>query len=179
MTVSGTVSMTIPAGAAQDLSGNPSLASTSTDNTVTYTIAPAVTWTGGSAVSNNWSDDANWGGAHLQTGADIVFLNSSLRPNPINDLPAGTSFKSITFSGGGFTVTGNALTLSNATPITNSVGTNSLNVPYTLAAPSTISVANGTTLNLGGTISLNGFALTVANVGTCNLNAPSVALAIL
>lgn len=36
MTSSGTVTITIPAGAAQDSAGNPSLASTSTDNTVTY-----------------------------------------------------------------------------------------------------------------------------------------------
>jgi hypothetical protein len=36
MTQSGTVTASIPAGAASDLAGNPSTASTSTDNTVTY-----------------------------------------------------------------------------------------------------------------------------------------------
>jgi hypothetical protein len=42
MTQSGTVTATIPAGAAQDGAGNPSLASTSTDNSVTYS-APDIT----------------------------------------------------------------------------------------------------------------------------------------
>jgi hypothetical protein len=36
MAQSGTVTVSIPAGAAQDAAGNPNLASTSTDNTVTY-----------------------------------------------------------------------------------------------------------------------------------------------
>jgi hypothetical protein len=42
MTISGTVTATIPAGAAHDAAGNASAASTSTDNTVTYDIAPPV-----------------------------------------------------------------------------------------------------------------------------------------
>jgi Ca2+-binding RTX toxin-like protein len=44
MSGSGTVVASIPAGAAQDPAGNPSLASTSTDNTVTFDgVAPSVT----------------------------------------------------------------------------------------------------------------------------------------
>ncbi|MGA2499687.1 MAG: hypothetical protein ABSH20_18270, partial [Tepidisphaeraceae bacterium] len=44
MTRSGTVIATIPAGSATDAAGNPSLASSSTDNIVTYdTVAPTVT----------------------------------------------------------------------------------------------------------------------------------------
>jgi YVTN family beta-propeller protein len=43
MTSGGTVVASIPAGAASDLAGNLSTASTSTDNTVTFTTAPTVT----------------------------------------------------------------------------------------------------------------------------------------
>jgi hypothetical protein len=44
MTASGTVIVTVPAGAAQDLAGNTSSASTSTDNTVTFDpVLPVVT----------------------------------------------------------------------------------------------------------------------------------------
>jgi hypothetical protein len=44
MIASGTVVVTIPAGAAQDLAGNPSAASTSKDNTVTFApVVPVVT----------------------------------------------------------------------------------------------------------------------------------------
>jgi hypothetical protein len=54
MTTSGTVMVTILAGAAQDLAGNPSAASTSTDNTVDYdNVAPTV------AMSSSAPDPTN------------------------------------------------------------------------------------------------------------------------
>ena len=40
MTQTGTVTLTVPAGVAHDQVGNPNVASTSTDNTVTYDITP-------------------------------------------------------------------------------------------------------------------------------------------
>ena len=40
MTQDGTVTVSVPAGVAQDQVGNPNVASTSTDNTVTYDMTP-------------------------------------------------------------------------------------------------------------------------------------------
>jgi len=54
----GTVVITIPAGAAQDLNGNPSLASTHTDNTVTYdATAPTANWITDFPHTNQSMDD--------------------------------------------------------------------------------------------------------------------------
>ncbi len=44
MTMGGTVTASIPAGAAQDVSNNPNIASTSTDNTVTYVVPYSFNW---------------------------------------------------------------------------------------------------------------------------------------
>ncbi|MBN1191539.1 MAG: hypothetical protein JXA46_17415 [Dehalococcoidales bacterium] len=65
MTSSGTVTATIPAGAAHDAAGNPSLASTSTDNSVTYQPADTTPPAG--------SLNINSGAAY--TGSSPVMLN--------------------------------------------------------------------------------------------------------
>ena len=60
MTVDGTVIASILAGVAHDAAGNPSTASTSTDNTVTL-YTPTHTWDGGGnyylSTRQNWTND--------------------------------------------------------------------------------------------------------------------------
>ena len=59
MTGDGTVKASIAAGAAHDAAGNPSLASTSTDNSVIYdTAPPTLTWGTPTPAANaaGWND---------------------------------------------------------------------------------------------------------------------------
>lgn len=81
-----------------------------------------LTWTGGSATSDNFSDAANWSssGSHTipETGDAIVFAGET-RTTPNNDLdPDTVSFAGITFSNdntsgktASFTITGNKIKL--------------------------------------------------------------------
>ena len=61
MTSDGTVIASIAAGVAHDAAGNASVASTSTDNVVTFST-PTHTWDGGSHDNNLWTTKENWVG---------------------------------------------------------------------------------------------------------------------
>src|SRR5207244_1805463 len=54
MTTSGTVIASIPAGVAQDAAGNPNTASTSTDNSVTFTFVSPIVLENQQPGSGNW-----------------------------------------------------------------------------------------------------------------------------
>ena len=71
-----------------------------------------VTWNGGSAVGNNWSDSNNWSGVSISAN-DSLFFDGSARLTPVNDTATGTTYSNITFNSGAspFTLTGNAITL--------------------------------------------------------------------
>src|SRR5262245_12286561 len=74
-------------------------------------LAPAVsTWDGGGGDSN-WTTAANWDGDVAPAAGDDLVFAGTVGQTPTNDFAAGTVFSSITFSGGGFTLTGNAVTL--------------------------------------------------------------------
>jgi len=84
-------------------------------------LTPATdAWTGG-PVGNanfNWSHAANWSNGVPNPGDDLVFPGgvalTSLNNN--NDLPSSTTFNSITFSGSGYTISGNTIGLGSTTP---------------------------------------------------------------
>jgi hypothetical protein len=68
------------------------------------------TWTG--AVSDRWSDPANWGGTVPVAGDDLVFPSLSTGGGvSTNDLASGTMFHSITVSGPGYRIGGNGIIL--------------------------------------------------------------------
>ena len=100
---------------------------------------PTLTWTGGDS-SNNWSAPGNWVGPDTsenqvtpQAGDDLIFAGSTRLANT-NDTAAGTAYDSITFSSGGFTITGNTLTITSGITANNAVGTtDSLNVAVTFS----------------------------------------------
>src|SRR5580658_9382647 len=96
-------------------------------------------WTGGSLVSSNWSDNANWGGPGIIAGDDLAFGGTAGLDNT-NDTASRTSYSSITFNpgAGSFVLNGNLLNIANG--ITN----NSL-VPQTVNLG--ISFSNSITLN--------------------------------
>src|SRR5262245_6492328 len=62
--------------------------------------------------SNNWSAPQNWvGDVAPAPGDDLQFPASAAQFSTNNDFPAGTAFNSLSLSGVGYTLGGNALTL--------------------------------------------------------------------
>jgi fibronectin-binding autotransporter adhesin len=107
------------------------------------TAAPyVVTWNGGSATDNNWSDRNNWSGVTIAPN-DSLFFDGTTRLNPVNDTAANTTYSNITFNGGAgsFALAGNPVVLSGGF-INNS--------------PNPQTVALG--VNFAGDIAINGTA---------------------
>ena len=83
------------------------------------------TWTGTN--SGTWSDAGNWSGGAPQAGDDLVFPAAASNKSNTNDLAAGTAFNSITFTGDGYTLSGNSVALG-AGGIVTTVSSNASNV---------------------------------------------------
>ncbi len=81
-----------------------------TDTTTILVYGTAV-WDGGGA-DEDWTTAANWSSDLPPiTGEDLVFPSGAARLWNVNDYPAGTEFKSILFTGYGYQLHGNAVTL--------------------------------------------------------------------
>lgn len=142
-------------------------------------LLATMTWDGSSSAL--WSDAANWVGDIAPTGGDDLFFPAgaaNLTNN--NDLPAGTAFNTILFTGGGYNITGNAIKLTAGLTANNVAGNNTFSPAITLANGLTVLSANpGTTLTLGAidTVYLEGAtnllgssALTFDGAGTIAVN---------
>ena len=116
-------------------------------------------WTGGAGGGDlNWNTAANWdAGAVPVNGCDVIF--PAVGPtlvNPANNM-TGLSLRSVTITGSGYTIAGNAVSLSAG--FTNSSGAlSAFNCPLTLTAAQTFDLTGNTTF--AGTIA-NNYALTV------------------
>src|SRR5262245_54316974 len=78
-------------------------------------LAPAVhTWTGAGGIPN-WGIASNWSGFGLPAGDgtdDLVFpAGASQQTTSFDDYPPGTTFRSISFTGGSYQLNGNLLRL--------------------------------------------------------------------
>jgi fibronectin-binding autotransporter adhesin len=134
---------------------------------LTTASAATKTWTG--ATDANWSTGGNWSPAGTPaTGDDLVFPAAAANQSPsTNDLAPGTSFSSITISGGTYSIDGNAITLTSpaAVSVTSAVTTGqSINLPITL----TNIAATVDTQAVSGFLNLNG-TLTTPTGGVLNL----------
>lgn len=134
----------------------------------TSASAATKTWTG--ATDANWSTSGNWSPAGAPTtGDDLVFpVGGANQLTTTNDLTAGTSFSSITISGGGYSISGNAiiLTSTNAVSVTSGATVGQfigLGISFTNAAATVNTQAPTGYLSLGGT-------LTTPTGGTLNLS---------
>ena len=100
-------------------------------------------WDG--SASGYWSSGQNWvfGGPGPLAGDDLVFAPGPSRVVMTNDLPANFGLNSLLFTGPGYSVSGNALILSNGLHASHSDGTT--RILLTLTTPS-ISASNPTAL---------------------------------
>lgn len=132
-------------------------------------LTPATsTWTG-AGVSGVWSDANNWDVAP-QNGDDLVFpAGAAHLADSINDLTTVNSFASVTIKAGGYTITGNAITVTGTVSASQASGVSEFNLPLTLtAAVPTVSVdISGARLVLGGVI--GGASLTKGGDGELDL----------
>ena len=111
-------------------------------------LAPS--WTGGGADSN-WSTAANWsGGVAPQNGGSIQF-GASVKQANVNNI-ANLALNLITFTNGGFTLSG--LPITNSLGISNLAGINALNldVQYVGTGTRIWSLAGGSELAIGGAV---------------------------
>jgi hypothetical protein len=101
MTSDGSVIITIPENAAHDTAGNLSVASTGSNNSVTYTSTVRV-WDGGGA-DGNWTTAANWIDDVAPLPDDnLLFPDEAAQKENTNDYPSGTVFASTTVLGSGY-----------------------------------------------------------------------------
>ncbi|MDB5175580.1 MAG: hypothetical protein JWM81_438 [Candidatus Saccharibacteria bacterium] len=154
--------------------GLATLVSVSSLLTLSIPLASAATktWTGGGS-DGNFSTGANWsGGTAPAAGSDLVFPYGASVTNKtaVNDLTAGTSFASVTFSGTlgvsestYYSVTGNDITLTGGIVDSTSAGA-SLNVNIAFSGAQTINVGTDDYITLGGVLSGSG-ALTKTGAG--------------
>jgi autotransporter-associated beta strand protein len=111
-----------------------------------------VVWLG-NGLDNNWATAGNWSGLASQEGAWLLF-GKPLRQANVNNLAAFTP-RSLQLTNGGFTLSGNPLTLQAG--LTNA-GTNTLTLLITLDAAQTWLNSSGT-LTLSGPVTNAGFNL--------------------
>jgi autotransporter-associated beta strand protein len=132
-------------------------------------LAATDTWTGQGG-NDNWTTDANWSAGKPNAGDDLVFPGSTPRLSNTNDFAASTSFRSLIFTGSGYTLSGNAVDLSAGIGATNTSGTNTVALAITLTAPATYQNSGASaTLTLTGATDLNGQALAFSSTGTTQM----------
>lgn len=146
---------------------------------VTYDIqGEAVTpnWIG-SGADNKWSTSANWSGGSLPENGGSIQFGASVQQANVNDI-ADLTLSVITFTNGGFTLSG--LPLTNTFGISNLAGINTLNldVHYAGTSPRMWWLAPDTELAIGGDVqSTNNGSFDVNGSGTVSVgNGGSISL---
>ncbi|HEU5069971.1 MAG TPA: autotransporter-associated beta strand repeat-containing protein [Verrucomicrobiae bacterium] len=133
------------------------------DGTISITTNGLSVWDGGGA-NANWSTPANWT-ASLPANGDSLVFQGALRPGNNNDLLSGVG--QVVFNNGGFTLTGNAVSLQWG--LVNQTGNNNWGISATLAAPQSFVSSNGT-LTLSGAINNGGYDLTLDGAGSQSIS---------
>ena len=121
-------------------------------------LSTTVSWTG-DGTNANWSNRSNWFDGELPVAGDaIVFPASAAQATTSNnDLAANTSFKSITFEGAPYIISGNAITIAPGGAISDTVaGSVKLNLPIVVSGSVSVTTADRANLNLGGAVSGDG-----------------------
>lgn len=111
------------------------------------------TWT--SATGGNWRDTANWASSTPASGSGSTAYLTTGAGTVTNEV-SGLALRGLQLSGSGFKLAGNTLTLDSAGFIQTLAGDHELALPLTLSGMTTVSVASGQTLMVGGAVSGNG-----------------------
>jgi autotransporter-associated beta strand protein len=135
------------------------------------------TWDGGAtgnaAARANWTSAGNWGGTAPIAGSVLIFAGTTKLTANTNLFPAGTGFFSISFASGAgaFTLTGNAISLTNGIT-NNSTNTQTLNLNgITLGGAQTFNASAGNlTFTALNNITNAGFLLTFAGASNSTVN---------
>ncbi len=127
--------------------------------------AATLSWSG-AGTTGNWTDAANWGLAGTPAAGDtLIFVSGALRPSNTNNI-VGLELAQIRFAGagGGFSIYGSAISLTNSIAATNTAGANVINTDITIPSGiNTMTVGSGATLSLLG--SIGGSAALIKNGG--------------
>ena len=146
--------------------------------TTVRTVTDTNTWTGLGA-NNNWSTAANWSLGTAPIAGDILVFTGVTQTASVNDLPAGTNYRIISFRNlggtgqtGNFSFSGNAVTLTNyldAYASTSVVLNDTVGLNLDIGSTNRTFHANANhNLTLSGVISGSG-SFTKAKVGVLSL----------
>ncbi|HTN75483.1 MAG TPA: autotransporter-associated beta strand repeat-containing protein, partial [Pirellulaceae bacterium] len=125
----------------------------------------------GEGTDGNWSNARNWAGdiAPL-AGDDLIFAPQTGQLNITNDLASETTFNTITLSGSGYTIGGNAINLYGGLAANNVAGNNTFAIDVTLINGQSIIAANPqATLTFAGDINTANLIGTTFIFGTSGL----------
>ncbi|MGC4017358.1 MAG: autotransporter-associated beta strand repeat-containing protein [Luteolibacter sp.] len=130
----------------------------STAGTITVVDMGSSMWNGG-GTDTSWSTAANWNGT-LPIDYQRLTFQGTTRQTSSNNLL--TAIGQITFANGGFSLSGNAVTLQGG--ITNTAGNNTWGIATTLAGPQSFFSTAGT-LTVSSTVNTAGYELTFDGAG--------------
>ena len=126
-------------------------------------ITPS-TWTGAGG-NPDWMTAGNWSGGTPQSGSSLDFPAGVTNLTTVNNFPTGTQFGKITIDGSGYSLSGNAITLTQGISATYTSNTSTDSIPAQFSG--SITVAAGGTLDIDG--ALTGSGPTVSGGGTADL----------
>lgn len=118
-------------------------------------------WSGGALLNDNWSTAKNWSDESVPVAGDnLIFPDGvgAFDHNTVNDLPSNTSFRSIQFTGDGYTLSGHAIRLDDPfnfgirSTVINSLNPNVVAFDVTLGQQLFIESDAGNVLHIKGSL---------------------------
>jgi len=134
-----------------------------TSGSISITTNTWCVWTGGGA-NANWSTAANWNSV-APTNQQLLQFQGTTRQTNTNDVLSAVG--QAVFNNGGFTLTGNPVSLQWG--LVNQTGNNTWAIGSSLVSPQSFVSTNGT-LTVGGAVTNGGFDLTLDGPGTIALS---------
>jgi autotransporter-associated beta strand protein len=131
-------------------------------------LAPATrVWDGGSLVDSNWTTAANWVGdvAPLPGVDALEFPSTAARKTNTNNF-VGAAFLGLAFTGSGYTLGGNPVTLGGDLTASPRASSDFINLALTLSGDRTFQLGAGSVLTVNGAIGDTGGAWGFTKAGT-------------
>jgi autotransporter-associated beta strand protein len=120
------------------------------------------TWSGGDANDVEWMSNDNWAGlGGVGSDDDLVFPAGAARTSNHNNFGANFSFHSLTFTGNGYTVTGDQILLASGIVNNPGAGAGTAFSPNLLLGASQTFSCSSSSLTLNGVVNPNTHTLTI------------------